>query len=63
MSFDSFGLDASSREKQLYGSIMRCAGNDVLVGGEGETVDFFGVTVESEIAFGVIDVPEIDIIL
>lgn len=63
MSLDDFSLDVSARIPQSDGVIIRRAGKYVLVGRESYTGYFFSVSIECEIAFGVINVPKVDVII
>lgn len=63
VSLDDFGLDVGARVPQSDGVIVRRAGKYILIGRESDAWYFFGMSIEGEIAFGVINVPQIDVII
>lgn len=63
MSLDDFSLDVGARVPQSNGVIIRRAGKYILIGREGYTGYFFSVPIEGDIAFGVINVPKVDVVI
>lgn len=63
MPFDHLGLDVGAGVPQSDGAIVGGAGEDVLVGRKGDAGYLFGVSVEGEVALGVINVPEVDVVV
>lgn len=63
MSLDDFSLDVGARVPQSDGVIIRRTGKYILIGREGYTGYLFRMSIECEIAFGVINIPEVDVII
>lgn len=63
VSLDDFSLDVGARVPQSDGVIIRRTGKYILIGREGNTGYLFRMSIECEIAFGVINVPEVDVII
>jgi hypothetical protein len=63
VTFDDLRFDVGAGIPQSNGVIIRRAGDNILIGRECDAGYLFGMSIEREISFGIIDIPEADIII